>query len=161
MFHQAFARLDIDYKRFTFVDLGAGKGRIMLLASNLPFQRVLGVEFVPELQAIATRNIALYQPATRRCQDVECVLSDVRDFVFPLVPLVIFLWHPFVGPVFEQVMTNLEDSLRSEPREVHLVYLRPDFKHLVHSCTSSGRVASPCRIRTSPPTFSPTNPRIV
>ena len=131
MFQQAFARMDIDFEKFTFIDLGAGKGRIMLLASNYPFQQVLGVEFVPELHAAATRNISVYQPAARQCQDVRCILSDVRDFVFPPVPLVIFMWHPFVGPVFERVMANLEDSLREEPREVYLVYLKPQFEHLV------------------------------
>jgi hypothetical protein len=136
MFQQAFAQLDIEFEKFTFVDLGAGKGRILLLASNLPFQRVLGVEFVPELHAAATQNISLYRPPSRRCQDVQCILSDVRDFVFPSAPLVIFMWHPFVGPVFEQVMVNLEDSLRREPREVYLVYLKPAFEHLVKRNTS-------------------------
>jgi hypothetical protein len=131
MFQQAFARLDIDFEKFTFVDLGAGKGRIMLLASTFPFQRVLGVEFVPELHAIATRNIALYQPAVRQCHDVQCILSDVREFDFPNVPLVIFMWHPFVGPVFEKVMTNLEESLQRNPREAYMVYLKPQYEHLV------------------------------
>jgi hypothetical protein len=131
LFHQALERMDIDFERFTFVDLGAGKGRTLMLASNQPFQQVLGVEFIPELQATATRNISLYQPATRRCQDVQCILGDVRDFVFPAVPLVIFMWHPFVGPVFERVMANLEASLEREPREVYLVYLKPEFKHFV------------------------------
>ena len=136
IFHQAFARLEIDFERFTFVDLGAGKGRIMLLASNFPFQQVLGVEFIPELQAIATRNIAVYQPPTRQCQDVQCILSDVQDFVFPPVPLVIFMWHPFVGPVFERVMQNLEDSLRRDPREVYIVYLKPEFGHVIERIPS-------------------------
>jgi SAM-dependent methyltransferase len=131
IFHQAFARIQIDFSRFTFIDLGAGKGRIMLLASNFPFQRVLGVELIPDLQATATRNIARYQPAARQCQDVECILSDVCDYAFPPGPLVIFMWHPFVGPVFERVMQNLDESLRRDPREVYLVYLRPDFKHVV------------------------------
>jgi len=136
MFHQAFAKIDIDFERFTFIDLGAGKGRILLLASNFPFERVLGVEFVPELQAIAQRNISVYQPVTRQCGDVQCILSDVQDFSFPPVPLVIFMWHPFVGPVFERVMTNLDESLRKEPREVYLVYLKPDFEHLVERVSS-------------------------
>jgi predicted RNA methylase len=136
IFQQAFARLEIDFERFTFVDLGAGKGRIMLLASNFPFQQVLGVEFIPELQAIATRNISVYQPPTRRCRDVQCILSDVQDFVFPSAPLVIFMWHPFVGPVFERVMQNLEDSLRNNPREVHIVYLKPEFGYVIERIPS-------------------------
>ena len=140
MFRQAFARLEIDFKRFTFIDLGAGKGRIMLLASNLPFQRVLGVELIPELQAIATRNIAKYQPAARQCQDVKCILGDVCDFAFPPGPLVIFMWHPFVGPVFERVMDNLDYSLKHDPREVYLVYLRPDFEHMIKRIPSLHKI---------------------
>ena len=58
-------------------------------------------------------------------------LSDVRDFSFPAVPLLIFMWHPFVGPVFERVMDNLKQSLRAHPREVYLVYLKPEFGHVV------------------------------
>ena len=131
LFHQAFSRLHVDFERFTFVDLGAGKGRILMLASNFPFRRVLGVELAPELQAIAERNLSVYRPTARQCEDVQCILSDVRDFVFPPVPLVIFMWHPFVGPVFEQVMANLQESLRQAPREVYLVYLKPEFEHVV------------------------------
>jgi hypothetical protein len=41
------------------------------------------------------------------------------------------MWHPFVGPVFEQVMANLEGSLRRDPREVYLVYLKPEFEHSI------------------------------
>jgi SAM-dependent methyltransferase len=140
LFQQALARLEIDFERFTFVDLGAGKGRIMLLASNRPFRQVLGVEFIPELHATATRNIAVYQPPTRLCQDVQCVLSDVRDFVFPSGPLVIFMWHPFVGPVFERVMQNLEESLQRDPREVYLVYLKPEFGHVIERMPSLKRL---------------------
>ncbi len=133
LFEQAMAKLDVDLKRFTFVDLGAGKGRVLLLASNYPFQQVIGVEFVPELQEIANRNISLYQPASRQCHKVECVLSDVRDFVFPSEPLVIFMWHPFVGPVFERAIANLEQSIEQYPREVYLVYLRPEFGHVLEA----------------------------
>lgn len=140
VFQQAIARMDIAFERFTFVDLGAGKGRILLLASNLPFQQVLGVEFIPELQAAAARNISVYQPASRRCQDVQCILSDVCDFVFPTVPLVVFMWNPFAGRVFERVMANLEDTLRRHPREVYVLYLKPDFEALLKRIPSLHKV---------------------
>ncbi len=131
LFAQASAKLQIDHRRFTFIDLGAGKGRVMLLASQLPFKQVLGVELIPELKEIANRNASLYQSPDRQCADVRCVLGDVRNFVFPPVPLVIFLWHPFVGPVFDKVMQNLAESLKRDPREVYVVYLKPEFEDMV------------------------------
>lgn len=125
-FQQALARLEIDFAGFTFVDLGAGKGRTLLLASNFPFREVIGIEFAKELQAVAAQNILRHPRASRLCQDVRCILGDASEFAFPQGPLVIFMWNPFVGPVFERVLANLEDSLRREPREVYLLYLKPD-----------------------------------
>ena len=39
-----------------FVDLGCGKGRPLLVASEFPFQRVVGVEIAPRLAEIARQN---------------------------------------------------------------------------------------------------------
>jgi hypothetical protein len=46
------------------------------------------------------------------------------------------MWHPFVGEVFGRVMGNLGDSLQREPREVYLVYLKPEVERLVERHTS-------------------------
>jgi predicted RNA methylase len=126
LFQKALARLEVDFNGFTFVDLGAGKGRAILLASNYPFRQVIGVEYARELATVASRNISRYHPPFRLCQDVRCILGDACDFSLPPGPLVIFMWNPFVGLVFERVLTNLEASLQREPREVYVVYLRPN-----------------------------------
>jgi len=41
--------MPIDLSKFTFIDLGAGKGRALLMASDYLFQKIIGVEFMPEL----------------------------------------------------------------------------------------------------------------
>jgi SAM-dependent methyltransferase len=123
---QALGRLDIDFSRFTFIDLGAGKGRVLLLVSHYPFRQVIGVEYAQALAAAATDNISRYHPVSRKCADVRCIGGDACDFAFPAGPLVIFMWNPFVGPVFDRVVSNLEESLRREPREVYVLYLKPD-----------------------------------
>lgn len=125
LFQRALARLEINFAEFTFIDLGAGKGRVILLASNFPFRQVIVIEFARDLAAVAIRNIAQYRPASRACEDVRCVLGNASEFAFPPGPLVIFMWNPFVGLVFDRVLSNLEDSLRREPREVYLLYLKP------------------------------------
>lgn len=45
---------------YAFLDLGCGKGRIVLLASEYPFRQVTGVELHPGLAAIARRNLRLW-----------------------------------------------------------------------------------------------------
>ena len=42
---QALRELAVPYRRFTFLDFGAGKGRAVLVAARFPFQSVVGVEY--------------------------------------------------------------------------------------------------------------------
>src|SRR5918996_1296859 len=53
--------LDIDYPSYTFVDIGSGKGRVLLIASEFPFAEIIGVEFAKELHEIAAQNIRRYR----------------------------------------------------------------------------------------------------
>ena len=43
---------------YGFVDVGAGKGRALLLAAELPFRKIIGVELNEELTRIAQKNVA-------------------------------------------------------------------------------------------------------
>jgi SAM-dependent methyltransferase len=52
--------LGIDYRNYVFVDLGCGEGRAVLIASEFPFERVIGVELSPKTSALARENVAVY-----------------------------------------------------------------------------------------------------
>src|SRR5580704_1011434 len=45
LFHEAFSTFSINYSEFTFIDFGSGKARVLLLASDYPFRKIIGVEF--------------------------------------------------------------------------------------------------------------------
>ncbi|MBK8386616.1 MAG: class I SAM-dependent methyltransferase [Candidatus Accumulibacter sp.] len=47
MVRSILSTLGLDWRRYTFVDFGAGKGRVLLLAAELPFKNIIGVEFSP------------------------------------------------------------------------------------------------------------------
>ena len=80
---------------FTFVDLGAGMGRAMLLASEYPFRSVVGVELNPTLARIARKNAALWRPAGCALAPMRVVCRDAVEFEFPEGPCVAFLFNPF------------------------------------------------------------------
>src|SRR5215472_1458160 len=56
VFRRAFSCLHDDWSSYTFVDLGCGKGRVLLMARELGFGRIIGVEFAPALAKVARRN---------------------------------------------------------------------------------------------------------
>jgi hypothetical protein len=122
-YQESWSSLGIEPEGYTFVDLGSGKGKVLLLAAALPFRRIIGVEFSPLLHEIAERNIARYGGPVR-CKP-ESICMDARDFEFPSDPLVVFLYNPFVDEVLSSVMANLERSLREDPRPAHVMYACP------------------------------------
>lgn len=122
-FHEMIGQLGIDYSRYTFMDLGSGKGRTLLMASEYPFRRILGVELLPELHQIALENIAKYKGGVG--ERVESVCADARLFDFPLEPTVLFLFNPFPQAVLEDVLSNLLRSLAHHKRTVYLIYHNP------------------------------------
>lgn len=124
-------RLPIDCRDHVFIDLGSGKGRTLLLASELPFRRVIGVEFSPELHAIAEKNVANCVGLEQHCGKIECRCMDAADFEFPEEPLVIYLCNPFLGNVFQKVLKRLEESLARRPRPCHVIYVNPTLGSLL------------------------------
>jgi SAM-dependent methyltransferase len=123
-------RLHLDWRRFCFVDVGSGKGRALLLASDYPFREIIGVELSPELDRVARANIARYAAATHRPPAV-CMQGDATEFLWPPGPLVVYMWNAFTGPVMEQVFDNLKTSLAQQPRELYLVYIHPELESML------------------------------
>lgn len=125
LFHQMIAALEIDFSQFTFIDLGSGKGRTLLMASDYPFRRIVGVELLPELHRAAQANIRGYRNPTQKCFVVEAVCQDACDFVFPAEPALLYLFNPVSETGLRQVIDKLEDSLAQLPRPVRILYHNP------------------------------------
>jgi SAM-dependent methyltransferase len=119
--------LDVGDRELTFIDLGAGKGRAMLLASRSPFRRIVGVEFSPQLAAIAQGNAARFRSADQRCTDITVECADATAWEFPDEPLLVYMFNPFAEPLIRQVIANLERSCARTPRRVVLVIANRTF----------------------------------
>jgi hypothetical protein len=113
--------LAIDPQQYVFVDLGSGKGRMLIAASNAGFRRAIGVELSPRLSAQAAQNIERFRHSFPSPRIIETLCLDAVEFVFPGDPLVIFFFNSFTEPVLVRVLKNLERSLEERPRRVYLL----------------------------------------
>jgi len=125
LFREMMASLPIEFDRFTFVDLGSGKGRTLLMASEYPFRKIVGVELIAELHCAAEENIRLGDSAKQRCTQIEAVCADACEFVLPDTPLVLYLFNPLPEAGLQRALRNLEQSLEQSPRPVWIVYHNP------------------------------------
>jgi SAM-dependent methyltransferase len=125
LFREMMASLPIEFDQFTFVDLGSGKGRTLLMASDYPFKRIVGVELIAELHRVAVENIRAYQSTTQQCTQIEAVCTDACGFEFPTESLALYLFNPLPESALSAVLERLEKSLAQAPRPVWIVYHNP------------------------------------
>lgn len=111
-----------DLRGYTFIDIGSGKSRTLLLASRYNFSRIIGVEFAKELVACSKQNIASFKSEWQKCRDIEVVEADATQFVFPVTPLVAFFYNPFSSEIFKEVLNNIEVSLSQNERDCFIMY---------------------------------------
>lgn len=108
-----------------FVDLGCGKGRALLVASEFPFCDILGVELSPGLAATARRNadrIALQHPHRTA---IRVIVADASREPLPPGNLVLFLYHPFDAQGVARVATAVDAALAEARRRIYVVYYNP------------------------------------
>ena len=104
-----------------FLDLGSGKGRIILLAARYRFRRVIGVEIAEPLIAVARRNVAGCR-LRPRCGEIEFVNADVLHYRIPDDVTVVYMFNPFGGAVFDAAIGELIASVDRRPRRVRVIY---------------------------------------
>ena len=107
------------------VDFGCGKGKVLLLASPYRFKRIVGVEFAPELCAVAKRNVALFKKRRAIATDIAVVEGDAADYAIADDENVFFLFNPFDEVVLGRVVRNIEASDGRRPRRIWIVYNHP------------------------------------
>jgi hypothetical protein len=132
LFHEMLDALaqhtSLAFPEFTFVDLGSGKGRALLMASDYPFRRIVGVELLPALHRTAEENLAHYHSDSQKCFAVESVCADAITFRLPAGPLVVYLFNPFPQSGLRRAIENLESDVQQTPRQVYVLYHNPQLE---------------------------------
>jgi SAM-dependent methyltransferase len=120
-------------ERTVFLDVGAGKGRAMLLASEYPFLRVEGIELNPTLVAIARRNIALWEssPQSLMLSPLHLHEADATRAPLPAEPILAHLFHPFEDRLLRRFLRHVEKDLTTHPRPLDLLYVNAEHDSLL------------------------------
>ncbi len=124
-FDEVLKDLELDLPQTTFIDLGSGKGRVLLMAAALPFKRIVGVEFSPSLADVSRDNIRRFT-GPKKCTDLSVETMDATKYPLPDGPLVVFMYHPFDEKIMALVEQSLSRSVGEKPdRRILVVYFKP------------------------------------
>ena len=125
------AELPSDHHNWSFVDIGAGRGRVVSFAAMKPFKRVIGVEFAKELYRDAVAYLAKIPSAKTTATQVEMLNQDATRFRVPDGPCIFYLFNPFDGLILGKFIDHLSTSYKQNPRSLIIAYYNPNFNDVL------------------------------
>ena len=119
-----------DLEQATFIEFGCGKGRVLALATEYPFRRIVGLELSPALAEAGRRTaqtVARLHPERTR---IEVVEGDGLAFELPPGLVVMYLYHPAFAGLLRRLAKILVEHQASDPaNKVFLIYCNPAAAH--------------------------------
>jgi SAM-dependent methyltransferase len=103
--HKILRRLRTDLSCFTFIDLGSGKGRVLLIAAQYPFKSVIGIEYSETLHRTAQLNISKFIQQVFTKTRPTSFNMDAGAFDFSQFGnKVVFCYNPFAATLALRIL---------------------------------------------------------
>lgn len=110
---------------YTFVDIGCGKGRPLLVASEFPFKNIIGIEISSPLTKKALRNAEIIKKRFPNRTNISVLNENAASYNSPSDYLVIFFYHAFGRDLFKTFIANIERQLSNTIQHVFIIYVNP------------------------------------
>jgi predicted RNA methylase len=134
------SRPSLALEEVSFIDVGAGMGRAVLLAAELPFRQVVGVELNPTLVRIARRNLALWRIVRRAQAPMRMVCRDAAEFRLPEGPCLAFLFNPFGAPVMRRMLAGWRKAMAGTVRHLDILYVNNEQERVLEQQAGFARL---------------------
>ncbi|WP_350288385.1 hypothetical protein [uncultured Croceitalea sp.] len=112
-------------KEKVFVDIGSGKGRVLLIAAEYGFKKIKGVELSSNLCEIAKKNLSVFISKKKYSSDIEVINKNALHYNFTDDEDIFFLYNPFGEQVLRQFIVNIKNSILRNKRSVKIIYVNP------------------------------------
>jgi SAM-dependent methyltransferase len=122
LFRTIMQHVAIAHEDFVFIDVGSGKGRALLLASDYPFSEIIGIELSHQLHDEAARNLSVYKNRRQRCSSIQLVCTDASDYELPTRNMVLYLYNPFRAEILSKFMDNIKKVTFGNAVDVYIMY---------------------------------------
>jgi len=113
--------------QYSFLDLGCGKGRPLLVATEFPFKEIVGIELSLALAQIARNNAEIMSNHYSGRRRVRIEVGDATKSPIPSGDVVLFMANPFDEAMIRKMAVRVEAALALEERRIFVVYLNPTF----------------------------------
>ena len=126
MLRDPIALIGLDPREYDFVDYGAGKGRMVMVAWGMGFRSATGIELSQRLCEIASRNLARYKFRLGRSSLGGMIQADAASFTPKGRKILAYMYNPFDATIMEEVRKRLETAMADGAEQIIVVYTNPE-----------------------------------
>jgi len=135
VFGRIMQALPADPAELTFIDLGSGKGRALVLAALRGFRRVIGIEYDADLHSAAQRNVERFRSTTGHLNPIELHCADAVRYELPGEDSLCFFYNSFDEVALPRMLARIGESLLEQPRRFFAAYRNPRHGRLLSDAT--------------------------
>lgn len=104
----------------SIIDIGCGKGQVLLKFEKYGFGNVAGIELTKKLFVIATKNMEKLKKGNILIFNTNAVeFQDYGRYNY------FYFYNPFMEDIMKLVMAKIENSLLEYPRKIVVIYKNP------------------------------------
>jgi len=114
----------------SIIDLGSGKGRVLMVARHFGFTNITGIDFAKELCEQAIANM---KEKETEFPDVKwkVINENVENYDISSRDSVFFMFNPFTEVVLKSFLEKLDKSCHEFPRSIYFLYASPQYQKLL------------------------------
>ncbi|MBR4210592.1 MAG: methyltransferase domain-containing protein [Lachnospiraceae bacterium] len=117
--HEGLSRVPVKPAESNFLDVGCGKGICLKVACEYGFRKVAGIEFMPDIAAIAKKNMSILKLPAEVFEANALYFDKYADYD------VFYFYNPFNATIFKDVIAAIDKSLTERPRTIYVIYTSP------------------------------------
>jgi hypothetical protein len=115
-------------EEYTFLDLGCGKGRAVLMATRMPFKEAIGVELNAELARVADGNLEIWRRGGHGAAPARIVCGDAVEYTLPPGPCLVYLVNPFRAPLVRRMLESLDRQANTSGQTIDVIYQNTEYE---------------------------------
>jgi cyclopropane fatty-acyl-phospholipid synthase-like methyltransferase len=108
----------------SIIDLGCGKGRMMMVAAHYGFVNITGIDFAKEVCEQAVANMKIKEKEFPEIK-WKVINQNVEDYTIRPEDSVFFMFNPFKPQVLKKFLKKLDVSCKQFPRTTYFIYASP------------------------------------
>jgi hypothetical protein len=114
----------------SIVDLGSGKGRVLMVAPHFGFTDITGIDFAKELCLQANMNMRQKEKEFPNIR-WRVINENVENYDIGGNDSVFFMFNPFTETVLKNFLEKVDHSCHEFPRSIYFLYASPEHQQLL------------------------------